>query len=1282
MFHWRSRAVAVAVFAAGLASPIPVLAQTGPVAAYGFDEATGTAVSDASGNGNAGVITGASWNTGGRFGGALSFNGTSNWVTVSDAATLDLTTGMTLEAWIKPSALANWRTVLMKENGAAGFAYALYASDTASHSSGWIRRTSDVDATATSVLPLNTWSHLAATYDGATLRLFVNGTQVATRASTGATVISASPFRIGGNSVWGEYFAGLIDEVRIYNRALTAAQIATDMNTPVGSTPPPPVTWTLSGAIAPSAQGSAALVHLTGAATASVSADANGNFTFTNLSNGLYTVTPVKPGFTMSPLSLAVTIAGANVANVNFVATATTGPDVTAPAVSMTAPAAGATVLSTTTLSAVASDAVGVAGVQFQVDGANLGNEIVMPPYTLSWNTTLVADGTHSLRAVARDAAGNTATSAAIAVTVSNSSDPAVVGQWGTSFDVGMVAVNMVLMRTGKVLMFSGSYAVSDTERVWDPATGAITLVPNPYYNLFCAGQAQLPDGRILVAGGYDPSSLGAPNANIFDPVSLQWLALPNMAYRRWYPTVTTLPDGRMLVTSGGTTCLTCLVDVPEIFSPVTNTFTQLTGSRLTAPYYPFMYVLPDGRVIDAGANERPFETRALDLTTGAWTMIDSVVKDGHSSVMYRPGKILKTGTATDSGANGNAAATAYVLDMTQPDPKWRQVSSMAFPRAFQNSTLLPDGTVLVTGGGTALDGYNVSKGVLSAELWSPSSETWQTLSKGAYARLYHSTALLLPDARVLIAGSGDDGPAVNNRQAEIYSPPYLFKGARPTYTGAPGLVQYGASFTIQSPNAASIASVALVRPGSVTHSFDEDQRLVPLTFTASGNTVTLQAPANANLAPPGYYMLFIVNGAGVPSAASFVQLPSPSADVQPPSVPAGLTAEGSLGSASLSWSASTDNTGVSVYNVHRSTISGFAPSAANRIAQPTGTAYTNTGVAQGTYYYVVTAQDVAGNVSPPSNEAGVTVFGDTTTPTVSIASPLDQASVSGSIALSANATDDVGVAGVQFKLDGAPLGAEKTSAPYSLAWNSASVANGSHTISAAARDAAGNIAQAAVVSITVSNATQAPAGLVAALGFNEGSGTLTVDASGSGNNGALVNGAAWSAAGHTGAAISFSANGWVSVADAASLDLTNGMTLEAWVRPTSGTGWRTVVMKEAGSLLSYGLYSANNASRPGVWTQAAGADSFLLGTGAVATNAWTHLAVTYDGSALRFVVNGVQVSTKSGVPAISTSTGNLRIGGNSIWGEYFRGLIDDVRIYNRALSLTEIQTDMNTGVQ
>jgi hypothetical protein len=965
-----------------------------------------------------------------------------------------------------------------------------------------------------------------------------------------------------------------------------------------------------------------------------------------------------------------------------FVLMATFKPAVTdtrPPTVAMTAPANGATVSGTTIVSATASDDVAVAGVQFQLDGANLGAEATSAPYSVAWNTITIGDGSHTLTAIARDAAGNQTTSTPITVTVNNASNPAAVGQWSAPFELGLVAVNAIMLHTGKVLMYSGSFATSAVERVWDPASGDLTLVPNPYYNLFCSGHSQLADGRILVVGGFDSATLGAANANIFDPVTQTWSALPNMAYRRWYPTSTTLPDGRVLVTSGAQTCLTCLADVPEIFDPATGRFTTLPSARLGVPYYPFMFVLPDGKALDAGANENPVATSKLDIAAGTWTTVDPVVRDGHSAAMYQPGKILKSGTAADSGTAGNAAATAYVLDANQPSPAWRQIASMAYPRAFHNTTLLPDGSVLVTGGGTVLDGYDVTKAVFSAELWSPTSEAWQTLSRAAVPRLYHSTALLLPDGRVLTAGSGNDGPAVNQTRGELFSPPYLFKGARPTISSAPDQIQYGATFPVQTSDAASVASVSLIRPGAVTHAFDQDQRFLGLNFTAGTDSITVQAPANANLAPPGFYMLFLVNSAGVPSIAAFVHLPAPSVDTEPPTPPTGLSGQGQIGSATLTWGASTDNTGVALYNVHRATTSGFQPTTANRAGQSTSTSFSDIGLAAGTYYYVVTAQDVVGNVSGMSNEVSVTVLADTAAPTVTITTPGDQTTVWGSIPVTASASDDVGVAGVQFQLDGQALGAERTTPPYSVTWDTSTTSNGAHSITAVARDAAGNRAQA-TVTVIVSNTSQTPNGLVAAFSFNQGSGVQVPDASGQGNTG-TISSATWTTAGKFGAALSFNgSSSWVTVADAASLDLTTGMTIEAWVNPSSGSGWRSVVLKERAGGLAYALYSANNGSRPAGYVHTS-TDIGASGTSAVPFNVWTHLALTYDGATIRLFVNGVQVGSRAAAGAAVVTSGALRIGGNSVWGEYFKGKIDEVRIYNRALTAAQIQTDMNTPI-
>jgi hypothetical protein len=217
-----------------VAAPAPT---TGLVAAYGFDESSGTTVLDASGRGNTGTVSGATRTASGRYGRALSFDGINDLVTVSDSASLDLGAGMTIEAWVNPSALSGWRTAVMKED-VDGLAYALYANDNAPQAAAYARmacNTASDSVATTTQLPLNTWTHVAGTYDGTALRLYVNGTLVSTRPAAGAIVATANPLRVGGNSVWGEYFAGRIDEVRIYNRALAAADIGRDMNAPVVS---------------------------------------------------------------------------------------------------------------------------------------------------------------------------------------------------------------------------------------------------------------------------------------------------------------------------------------------------------------------------------------------------------------------------------------------------------------------------------------------------------------------------------------------------------------------------------------------------------------------------------------------------------------------------------------------------------------------------------------------------------------------------------------------------------------------------------------------------------------------------------------------------------------------------------------------------------------------------------------------------------------------------------------------------------------------------------------
>lgn len=211
---------------------------------------------------------------------------------------------------------------------------------------------------------------------------------------------------------------------------------------------------------------------------------------------------------------------------------------------------------------------------------------------------------------------------------------------------------------------------------------------------------------------------------------------------------------------------------------------------------------------------------------------------------------------------------------MTATNPQWRAVTSMTYPRTYGNLTVLPDGNVLESGGGTTTAPKDIANAVLPVELWNPNTETWTTLAPMGAPRLYHSTALLLPDARVLIAGGGRwdaDPVSTDQLSAELFAPPYLFKGTRPVITSAPSTLSYNGAFTVQTPDAARIAKVTLVATGAVTHAIDMSQRYLPLAFTAGSGSLTVTAPANANLAPPGYYMLFILDTNGVPSVAAMV---------------------------------------------------------------------------------------------------------------------------------------------------------------------------------------------------------------------------------------------------------------------------------------------------------------------------------------------------------------------------------------------------------------------------
>jgi hypothetical protein len=447
--------------------------------------------------------------------------------------------------------------------------------------------------------------------------------------------------------------------------------------------------------------------------------------------------------------------------------------------------------------------------------------------------------------------------------------------------DWPVVAVHAALLPNGKVLAYDSvgdaateTFPVHDHTRatVWDPATGTQTPVPVSGFNIFCSGLAHLVNGAVFVAGGNKNAQLeGIVQTHVFNPAANTWTPGPNMAAARWYPSVTPLANGEMLITEGGP-------DTPEV-RKTDGGLRSLSGAALDLPLYPWLDVAPDGRAFYSGPSSA---MRALNTSgSGSWQSLgsrDAADRSYGGHALYDVGKILVAG-------GGASQTSARVIDLNGPTPKVTATEPMAYGRRQHNLTVLADGSVLATGGNTSgAPLVDLQHAVYPAELWNPARDKWRTLASMRVTRQYHSTALLLPDGRVLSAGGGlcgtCDAVGYLAKNAEIFSPPYLFKrypfGAlapRPRITAAPSSVGYGAQFAIGSPDARSIRKLALVRLGAVTHSVNMEQRYVPLEFSAGSATLTATAPANANIAPPGVYMLFAITADGVPSVARMVNV-------------------------------------------------------------------------------------------------------------------------------------------------------------------------------------------------------------------------------------------------------------------------------------------------------------------------------------------------------------------------------------------------------------------------
>jgi hypothetical protein len=582
------------------------------------------------------------------------------------------------------------------------------------------------------------------------------------------------------------------------------------------------------------------------------------------------------------------------------------------------------------------------------------------------------------------------------------------------------------------VLIVSGSGNVAGNTNyqaaTWDPQTGAITTQPVTW-DMFCNGMVVLPDGRPFVNGGtlqYDPFH-GEPRSAVFNPTTNSFTDVQNMAHGRWYPTVTTLGDGRVMTFSGlnenGNTNSSV-----EIYS-VSSGWSSPFSASWTPPLYPRMHLLPNGKVFYSGSTTL---SRIFDPSAHTWT---NVATTNYSSSRTYGSSVLLPLTPANNydprvlilGGGNPATATTELIDLGATTPAWNWGPNMSQPRIEMSATILPNGKILATGG--SLNDEDTTTASLKADLYDPGTNTFSSAGANSYARLYHSVSLLLPDGTVWLAG-GNPQRGTYEQNMEIYQPAYLFTtdstgkvifANRPTISSSPASIGYGNSFTVQTPNAGSIASVALIRNGAATHAFDMDQRFVGLSFAPVSGALTVTAPPNGNIAPPGYYMLFLVDSSGVPSVAKFVQLGN-----QLLAAPTNLMATAGSGQVGLSWSASS---GATSYNVKRSTTSGGPYTI---VASPTTTSYTDGGLTNGTtYYYVVSAVNTAGE-SATSTQVSATPA----SPDFSVsATPSSQNVTQGNgTSYTVNLVPSGGFVGtVGLSVSGSPQGATATFNPTSI---------------------------------------------------------------------------------------------------------------------------------------------------------------------------------------------------------------------------------------------------------
>lgn len=464
------------------------------------------------------------------------------------------------------------------------------------------------------------------------------------------------------------------------------------------------------------------------------------------------------------------------------------------------------------------------------------------------------------------------------------------------SYKAPILPIHAALLLTGKVLFFCGSandpakLNTPDDSVVWDVNKGTFSRQAPPLdsnnqpIDLFCAGHSFRSNGLLMVAGGtlrYDPF-YGSPYAFMFDPITEQWVSKPSMNNGRWYPTVLTLGSGRIFALSGldkdGN-----LNRQPEIYSfsfangwnafPITGYF----------PPYAQLFLLDGGKIFYSGAQMGGNYQSVPTILTLPGTFTQSIIGkavpglqdptfgDQGTSVLLPPAQDQKVMILGGGDAATNTTTNRVnIVDLKASNPTYVAAKSLNYARKHLNAVLLPDRTVFVCNGSKMSE--DITQSMLPAEIYNPATNTWTVVAKQNVPRVYHSVALLLPDGRVATAG-GNPGRTVNELRLEIYSPAYMSR-SRPIIQSFVRILSYGLQFTIQTPQAANIKWVSLIKPTANTHSCDTEQRLVDVPINSRNATsLNVTVTNNRDIAPPSWYMLFITDNNGTPSVATWVKL-------------------------------------------------------------------------------------------------------------------------------------------------------------------------------------------------------------------------------------------------------------------------------------------------------------------------------------------------------------------------------------------------------------------------